>query len=82
MHEVVLQILVVRQFVRHCCEPGESFLINVDAQWINTIQQNVYTEIELEAVDEERLSDVALGDLMLMHVYPVDCLREEDTAAL
>lgn len=65
MHEVISEVLRVWHFIRHGGETGETLFVDVNAQWVNTIQQNVYAEIELQAINKERLLDVALGDLML-----------------
>ena len=65
MHEVISEVLRVWHFIRHGGETGETLFVDVYAQWVNTIQQNVYAEIKLKAINEERLLNIALGDLVL-----------------
>ena len=51
MHEVILKVLTVRHFIRHSGKTSKALFVDVYAQRVNTIQQNVYAEIEFEAIN-------------------------------
>ena len=57
MAEDVLQIGGVVLFT---CEAHQSFIVDVDAKWVDRGDGDVDAEVPFEAIDEERFGDVLL----------------------
>lgn len=65
VYAVVCQMLETFVFTVGCtlvvylgCEPAQSFLINKYSERVNSSDGHVNSEVELEAVDQERIVDV------------------------
>ena len=78
----VLVVLVYFLSVGFTCETGEAFLEDVNFHGFVAGHQHVDTQIELVAVDQQRVGDVLADDTRLVHVHIVDVIDEVDTAAL
>eukprot|EP00965_Chrysotila_dentata_P112132 3707019-Pleurochrysis_carterae.AAC.1 len=61
---------------------GESFLEEVNSEGRARDDEDVHAQVELEAVDEQRLWDVLLHDHALQVRHVLDVPRQEDALAL
>jgi hypothetical protein len=51
MDEIILQVLLLSLLVILSGKARQPFLVNVDADWIAAINEDVYPHIELQAVN-------------------------------
>lgn len=63
-------------------KPGEPLLENVDSQRINPGNEGVNPQVELQAVDQVWLRQVALHHVVFTGFEPVAVAREENATAL
>jgi hypothetical protein len=63
MHEEVVHIVPIRPNVCFCAKTGESHFVQVDPQWINTVQKNVQSEIVLQIFDDVGSVDILLDNV-------------------
>jgi hypothetical protein len=66
MHEEVIEIPLAWLLVLARGEARKSILMQVNAQRIDAIDENVEPQVILQAIDEVRLLEVALGDHLLL----------------
>jgi hypothetical protein len=61
---------------------SQSFMVDIQPQGVSAGQEDVYTEIELELVNEEGVFDVALDYVFVAVEDVLDVASEEDASAL
>ena len=69
MLEVVAKILLVWRLVGLRREPGHTLLIDVDSQRVDPGQQNIYSQVELQRVDQIGFRNISLDDVLLVFRY-------------
>lgn len=58
MLEPFVFAIVAILVIAFSCEPAQSFVVDVDAEGVYSQECNVYPEVELEVVDEQRIANV------------------------
>ena len=61
---------------------GQSFLVQEHSDRNHGRDQEVDTQVELQVVDQIRLVEISLGDVVLPCLEPVEIASEEDALAL
>ena len=82
MHEEVIKIPLARLLVLARGEARKSILIQINTQRIDAVDENVESQVVLQAVDEVRLLKVALGDHLLLRRDTLPVARQEDSLTL
>lgn len=62
-------------------EPRQTFLVDVDAEWLVRGHHHVDAQIKLVAIDEQGVRDVARDDRCLVHIELIDVFNDVDAAA-
>ena len=62
MHEQVVHVARCGLFVRLSAEASKSFLVDVHAQWIRAVNENVDSQIILQVIHKMRSVQVVLDD--------------------
>lgn len=65
MHAHVVEVCGVGGLVGVCGEPDKSFLVDEDAQGMRGGEEDVESDVELEAVNEEGAMEIALCDVVV-----------------
>ena len=68
MHKQVAEVVLRRRTILIGSQTTETFVVKVYSEWINTAEQHVNTEIKLESVDQKRLMQVPLNDIVFSHL--------------
>ena len=68
MHKQVSEVVLRRRTILIGSQTTETFVVKVYSEWINTAEQHVNTEIKLESVDQKRLMQVPLNDIVFSHL--------------
>jgi hypothetical protein len=76
------QIVAVGRHVRLSCKPGQSLLVDVEAQGTDSAQQDIDSEVELESLNEEWTRNVLLHNVVLACLYLFYLLGQKDASAL
>ena len=74
--------LYVLRVVFFACEPDETFMEDVDAPGVHWGDQNVYSNVKLEAIYQHRIRNVAWHDACFVDGHLWDFIYNEDTLAL
>jgi len=82
VHVQVVKIAANRRHIFRCGKPGQSFLVNPDAQGRDRCNQNVDSQVELKAINQVRLVQVPLAHVVLVGHDPVVVAGQENAAAL
>jgi hypothetical protein len=53
--EEVSHVLATSFFILLCCESTDAFLEDIDAKRVDSIDQDVDSKVEFEAIDEKRI---------------------------
>ena len=69
MDVLVVQVVLVNR-ERFCCKTHKTIVVEVELDRVDTGQENVESQVELEPVDEEGVGDVLLHDeVLLRHLH-------------
>ena len=82
MHAQVVKIATDGCNVVLRCKPRQPLIVDVDAKRNHTRDKDIYAQIELQVVDEERFVKIALSHIVLTRLKPFPVPRQEDTFAL
>jgi hypothetical protein len=84
VHKEVVEVAVLRSNVLLSRETGEPLLVNEYPQGVNTVDQDIYSEVELQAIDQVGLMEVSLSDVLisLLKVHVLNASDEENPLAL
>lgn len=82
---VKIKLIIHRWFVLSSCKSCEAVLVHVDPQRVYARDSDVDSEVELQAIDQERIRDVMTGDHVLashlMYHFRI-LVRDNDSLAL
>lgn len=79
--EIVLQVLLLSLLVFLSGETGQALFVDVDADWIAAINEDVYPHVELQVIDEQWIIDVQLDDTCLTLKF-LNFSKQHDALAL
>ena len=65
VHEQIVNVVICRRYVFFSRESSESFLVDEDSKWIDSIDETVNSQIEFKTVYQIRFSDVSLSYILL-----------------
>ena len=82
MHEQVIQVWSDGRIVLRGCKSSKAFVVHENSQRRNASKININSEIELEAVNQVGLVEVALRDVVLVGIEPVVTSRQKNAFAL
>ena len=68
MHEHVVHVFVAGRLVCDGCKTRQAFLVHVEAKRIDAEDEHIDAQVKLEAVNEERIRNVALRNHMLQRI--------------
>ena len=77
MHEHISTVGFIWLLVWDGCEPSQSILKNIDSKRIDSIYQNINSEIKFKTVNQKRIGDVCLGHNMIMGMYVLPISSKE-----
>jgi hypothetical protein len=78
MHELVLSLPFL---IFLCCESGKAFFEHVHSERIVTGDNDIYSQVELEPIDEEWIVDVPRNHMLLLHFQLADVVNEMNASA-
>ena len=82
VHEHVLEIGRLRRLELLSSKPGQAFFIQVDAQWVNAVEQHVDPHVEFEPVNQVWVLDVLLRHEVSSRIDVLPFVGEENALAL
>ena len=87
MHIHVSQVLLIWRLKLACRQPAKTLLVKVNAQGVNTTQQDINPQIKLQVVDKEGPIKVPLHHILLIgrmrgKLEIAQTLRQEDPTTL
>lgn len=65
VHEDVLEVALQWAFVRDSSESGKSFFVYENSKGADTVDKDVDSKIELQAIDEKRFVEVPLDNVAI-----------------
>ena len=80
MHELV--VFVDLGGVGLTCKPGQSFLENVDSEWLVARDEYVNSQIELVTINKQRISYVSANDRQFINIHIVNVVNKHDASSL
>lgn len=81
MYEVVFQVFLLCPLVVFCCKAGQSFLIDVDPEWIATVDEHIDAHVELQTIDQQRVVHIELHNTRLA-LQLFELCEQHDSLAL
>ena len=83
MHKQVRDVALLGALIRRGSKSSKSILEQINLQRVNPIEQHIYSEVELQIVNEERLIKIGLSyDTLFRVLDVVQVLQEIDTSSL
>lgn len=82
MHIQIAQITANRWYVLWCRESGETFVIYENSKWINARDENINSQVKFKSIDQVRLMQITLGDIVFSWDTPVVISSEENAFSL
>lgn len=77
VHAQVVEVAASWTLVLLCGKPGQALFVNETAQRVDSCDQNIDSQIELQAINEIRLVQVALSYIVFTLHDPVAITRQE-----
>lgn len=82
VHEQVIQVRPDGRIVLWGCESGKAFVEHKNSERRNACKIDVNPQVELEAVNQVRLVEVSLGDVVFVLIEPVKISSQKNAFAL
>lgn len=82
VHADIIDVVLVRRDVGLSGEPAQSLPEDEHAQRVNSCHQHVYSQVELQPVDQVGAAEVALHHTVLLRIDVLQLASEEDALAL
>ena len=82
MHTEVSKVAATGTFVLLRSKPGKALFVDETSKRRDAGYKNVNSKIEFQALDEVRLVEILLSDIMLVWLDPLKVSSQEDAVAL
>lgn len=68
MHAHIMDVLFRRLGVLNCSKACQAFSKHEDLEWAHTLEHNVDSKVELQSIDEKRIFNIFLHNIMVIRV--------------
>ena len=82
VHVQVRQVFCPRLLVPHCSKPGKTILEDIDPHGVDAVHQHIDSQVKLQSIDQVRIRDILLHNIVLVLVNLTQTLGEIDPSAL
>lgn len=82
MHAYILHVFFIRRNVGLCRKSAQSFAEDEDSKWVNTRNQDIDSQVELQAIDQIWPTEVSLNNAMLRRIDVLKFPCQEDSVTL